>query len=228
MPLALSKKHIRPELKVKIDNKDIQQGTEAKYLGVIMDENLSWAPHVQKVEKKVASSCWALKAISEYVTRDVMKKIYFGIIYAHLFYCISCWGSVPSSRSKKLFTLQKRAVRTIEKVPVTTSSSALFKNLNFLKLQDIYSLRLATIMYKINNGTWMGNTEFKKVSSIHKHFTRSSASDRFYTPKVKTNAAKNSFYYMGPKVYSEIPLSIRKLPINSFKKEVCKRLMQNY
>ena len=84
-------------------------------------------------------------------------------------------------------------------------------------------------MHKINNNSWVGTkTIFRKVSSIHSYYTRAIAQDKYYTPSVKTNIAKNSFYYLGPKIYSEIPLLIRDMSNQRFKTHYSNILINGY
>ena len=133
------------------------------------------------------------------------------------------------TETRKLFILQKRAIRILSRASRTTPSSGLFKELKLLKLSDIYNLRVAMIMHKINNNTWVGTkTIFRKVSSIHNYYTRAIAQDKYYTPTVTTNIAKNSFYYLGPKIYSEIPLLIRDMSNQRFKTHYSKFLINDY
>ena len=36
----------------------ISRTETAKFLGVVMDENLSWKQHINYIEKKIAKKCW--------------------------------------------------------------------------------------------------------------------------------------------------------------------------
>ena len=37
---------------------ELQKCQSAKYFGIILDENLTWKPHIQYLEKKIISSSW--------------------------------------------------------------------------------------------------------------------------------------------------------------------------
>ena len=100
--------------------------------------------------------------------------------------------------------------------------------MKLLKLNDIYKLRVVTIMFKINNGTWVGETDFDKINMIHSHYTRYSAKDIYYSPAINTNVMRQSFCYRGPKEWSLVPLSIKKFPIRLFKIEYSNYLMNSY
>ena len=48
----------------------INQVSTSKYLGVTIDENLTWDDHIDKVAKKIASSIAALKRVRQFVPRQ--------------------------------------------------------------------------------------------------------------------------------------------------------------
>ena len=54
----------------------IKPSTHIKYLGVILDENLSWKYHVQSLSQKLRRANGALCKIRHYVPRDVLLNVY--------------------------------------------------------------------------------------------------------------------------------------------------------
>ena len=48
---------------IKIGPNEIEEVSETKFLGVIIDENLSWEPHVKSLAKKLASCTGCLNQI---------------------------------------------------------------------------------------------------------------------------------------------------------------------
>ena len=102
--LIITNRKINHTFNIKIGDYSLTQSSEVKYLGVILDEKLSWKPHLQFLRSKVASGCWALNKIKQYVNMTSMKTVYYGLVYQRLQYCISCWGGVAPSN---LLSLQK-------------------------------------------------------------------------------------------------------------------------
>jgi hypothetical protein len=227
--MIFTRKRLNHNFKIKIGNKYLAKAPEAKYLGVLIDENLTWKPQIQKIESKIASACWMLSKIKRYMSQDVLRNIYFGLVYPHLFYCISCWGAVQNSRIDKLKKLQNRAIRMIGKASRLSPSSIIFKTLNLLKLEDIYKLRVTTIMFKIINGTWVGNTKLYKITELHSYETRYATQQNYVAPKITTEVKKQSFCYKGPIEWSLVPVDIRKSQsITIFKTNYTKYLMIKY
>ena len=63
-------------------------------------------------------------------------------------YGIHVWGN--SMAIKKIITMQKRAIRTINKV-LHRSTEPLLKSNQILKFEDIYTMRISLFVYDINN-----------------------------------------------------------------------------
>ena len=99
--LVFSKKAI-PKFELKIGNETLMESTQTTYLGITVDNKLKWDLHINKVKSKIASACWAMSKIKHYVNSDVLKKIYFGLIYPHLSYCVTCWGATTRVEEIKI------------------------------------------------------------------------------------------------------------------------------
>jgi hypothetical protein len=64
------------------DLKGITYATEVKFLGLTLDNTLSWKRHIEQVVSKMCSVCYALRNIKAVVTRDTLRIIYFATIHS--------------------------------------------------------------------------------------------------------------------------------------------------
>jgi hypothetical protein len=87
--------------------KGITTATEARFLGLILNNILSWKQHFERVVDKMCSACYALRNIKPVVSQDTLKIIYFAHIPSLLSYGIIFWGN--SKYGKKVFIIQKKA-----------------------------------------------------------------------------------------------------------------------
>ena len=83
-------------------------------------------------------------------------------------------------------------------------------------------------MFKINKNLWLGKLNYINIKSTHNYDTRQSASENYYRPSISTNTAKHCSDFMGPYIWSTIPLSLKLLPIHLFKKEYKAELIKKY
>ena len=99
--------------KLFLGNETIKKVESTKFLGVIIDEKLSWEAHIRFLEARLNSCIIMIKRIKKYVPQTEYLRIYNALFMSHLSYCISCWGGVPSYKLEKIFSIQKRCIRLL-------------------------------------------------------------------------------------------------------------------
>ena len=75
-----------------INGKKIAKVKHTKFLGVVIDEKLSWDDHICYLIKKLRSISGALCRIRHSVPAELYKNIYLALFESHLTYGISVWG----------------------------------------------------------------------------------------------------------------------------------------
>jgi len=79
-----SRKHNPASFKVIVNNHNISPEDNLKYLGVLLDNKLSWKPHVQKVKTQLSRACGVLSKLKHYTTPPVLKVVYNSLIRPYL------------------------------------------------------------------------------------------------------------------------------------------------
>jgi hypothetical protein len=126
------------ELSVTIKNKEIKEENSTNFLGVIIDSNLTWELQIDKICSKISSNLFTIKRLSTISELDVLITIYYGLVYPYLKYGITVWGSCPKRHTKRVFILQKRAIRYIIGLKQTDSCRESFIRLKILTLYSLY------------------------------------------------------------------------------------------
>ncbi len=90
-----------------------QPDKSIKFLGVHMDENLTWTPHLQMVRSKLSRSIFALNKVKNIFPHDILKSLYYSLIHSHMVYGIQAWGN--ATKISQIEILQKRAIRIINR-----------------------------------------------------------------------------------------------------------------
>ena len=103
--LIITNRKLSHQFDVKIIKSPLTQTNQITYLGVIIDNKLSWEPHINHVKNKLANGCWALNKVRRFLNENSLKQIYYGLIYSRLQYCVSCWGGAAKTKIKKLTVL---------------------------------------------------------------------------------------------------------------------------
>ena len=109
-----------------INKQPIKHVSHIKFLGVIVDENLFWSYHIKEITSKIAKSTYQLARIQNFVDDRCRKIFYHAHMNNKLEYVILLFGGAAGHQLRPLKSLQKRAVKLIEKI---SSNDAFNKNM---------------------------------------------------------------------------------------------------
>ena len=128
-----------------IENNVLEQVDNTKFLGVYIDQHLTWKTHVNFIALRF------LNLSGYFIKLKSLLTLYYALIYPHLTCCNLIWASTYVTNLQRIYLLQKRAVRAISKADYKASSKPLFANLKILDVFIIYSLQLSSFMYLYQN-----------------------------------------------------------------------------
>lgn len=201
-------KRTSAECRVLINNQEIEQVKENVFLGIILDENLTWKSHISQVSSKVSKSIGIIRKSSYYLLKSSLRTLYFAMLYPYLQYCNIVWASTYESNLRRLVILQKRAIRIINKSEVDAHTTPIFRNMKLLKFCDINKLQVGQFMFKYKNNLLPQSFKgiFTTNSEVHRYHTRSLHS--FHIPSKRTKLAQFSISYQGPHFFNSLDKKI--------------------
>ena len=94
-----------------IIKKVIRQTTSVKFLGIFLDEYLSWKNHISVVENKVSKNIEIFYKAKNIFSKGGLK--FFTFIHSYLNCGNTAWGSITQTKMKKLASKQRQAIRVI-------------------------------------------------------------------------------------------------------------------
>ena len=86
-----------------------------------------------------------LNKLKHYLPASILKTLYCSLILPHLNYGSLAWGF----DAKRIFKLQKRALRCITNSKFNAHTVPLFKQLNLLKIDDIFFIELHEVLLQV-------------------------------------------------------------------------------
>ena len=95
---------------ITLNGQEMDWVTETKFLGIILDESLSWKPHIYYVRNKISKAAGILKKLRAYVNIDTMVNLYYSFVYPYLLYCVHVWGKTYVTHLECLNIMKKRAL----------------------------------------------------------------------------------------------------------------------
>lgn len=202
---------------IKIGNHVIERQTCVKFLGIHVDENLTWGEHTQVIKSKIASSIYAISRIKNIVPTSYKRTLYFTLVYPYLNYGITLWGSAAKRYRNKIFIMQKKAIRLICNAGYNDHTSQLFISQNVLKLDDIYKLEVSKTIHRFyNNILPMPLRDmFIRVSQIHDRQTRQL--DNLHERRSRTALASRRMKHNGPILWNSLPRYIKESKYDTIK-----------
>ncbi len=211
-----------PECKINltINNESIKQVSEAKLLGMLVDENLSWDRHINTLCSKISRKLGLLKRLQKFLPKDTILMLYNSIVLPHFDYADVIWGTADFKYVNKIYKLQKIAARIITGARRYSRTEPLFRDLKWLPLADRIRSHTATMMYKTMNNLapqYMAEM-FTTVNMVTTRATRSSTSQDLRIPKPHLEIFRRSFQYRGSKIWNELDNSVKHAQtVGSFK-----------
>ena len=77
---------------LKIDNVKIEKVVNFNFLGLTINENMSWKPHVDLLANKISKYTGILNRLKRYLPNYILKTIYYSLIQSNLNYSLLVWG----------------------------------------------------------------------------------------------------------------------------------------
>jgi len=124
------------DLDITLQNNQITDSTNTKFLGLTTSERLSCKCHINHILSRLSSSCYAIKVITPPMSEDTLKMIYYLYVHSIITYSIIFWGN--SLHSIGIFKIQKQIIQIMTKSRSKDSCRQLFRRLEILPLQSQY------------------------------------------------------------------------------------------
>ena len=79
-----------------LNNNEIKFSETVKYLGVILDNSLTFGKHVRVICDKISKNIGLLSKVAHNAPKSVLKMLYYSIVYPYNIYFNSIWEAASS------------------------------------------------------------------------------------------------------------------------------------
>ena len=202
---------------IKINGHIIKEVTSTKFLGVIIDNKMSWLPHIEMLYKKLKSATGILNGIMKNIPEDNYKSLYYALFESHMNYCLTVYGAANKNHTEKLFRVQKHCIRVLfgtreeyldkfntcarvreygkQKLGAEfyskESSKPIFQSLNILAMPNIHNYQTCLEVLKI--------LKFRRPAFLHETYQ---LSQRNNSTLLILPAKENSFTYISSRIWN--------------------------
>ena len=91
--------------------------------------------------------------LSYYLPQNTLLTLYFFLVHTHLIYALSVWASTCKTYLVRLQRLQNKALQIISKTPIKNNITPQFYKLGILKLNDLFTFKIAKITHQFTHKT---------------------------------------------------------------------------
>ena len=210
--LNISPSRTPSSLEITLDNVKMKTQEVAKYLGIFIDEKLTFKSHITHVESKLSRSpgynC-QIKILST-IKLSSLLTLYYALIQSQLLYGLPIWTFTYQTYLTKLRKLQNKAVKILSKAHPRERVNPWYHKLNILKIDNLFQFEIAKLMYQYihNKLPHCFCNYFANLSDSHHYTTRNSSKHNLQLPRFSTFKTQKSFRFVGAKIGNNIPMTL--------------------
>jgi hypothetical protein len=146
------RKPVEYDIKLKLNGKLLVINKEVKYLGLIIDHNLSFSNHLSTLSNKLRKANGAISKIRHVATESVLRSVFNSLFISHLSYASQTWAQNINLNTSRIFKLQKTAARLMTFSDFHAHSKPLFYQLRFLNISDLVKFCNLLLTHQSLNG----------------------------------------------------------------------------
>jgi len=193
-----------------INNKSINKVKLCKYLGITLDDQLTFTNHINSIVTKLRNLCGMYYKLRFLLPQKSLKNLYFALVQPHLTYGLEIYGNTAESNLDPLSKTNNKILRILQNKPMRTHVDTLYRNYNTMNLLSLRNFKLACLIHKFAHHPQelpeVFNQYFTYNRDIHSHNTRTNAS--FHVMQCKTSVGQRSLKVLGCGIWNKLPKSI--------------------
>ena len=155
-------------------NQKLNRVSYIKFLGVTLDENLSFNLHINEVCNKLKNLFHVFYSIRGFLSKENIRTLYYALIYSRIKYGIAVYGQAKASNIKRIQTLQNKLLKVLAGKKYRYPTDKLHNEFDLLKVSDITNQEVLTFVYNFFSNGLPGifNNYYQTFSENHSYNTR--------------------------------------------------------
>ena len=203
---SVTKKYQNVQLS--LSNVKIHQVQTFKYLGVSLDENLTYNSHINRLIRNVSHKMYMLRRVSHLVTEKACILIYKSFILPHLEYGNILYINNTDKNLSKLQRLQNHCLKICMNLDNLTPTNLVHKKAKLNLLKDRRNAQLAKHMFLRTK-----NEKFIERNNPNVRQTRSMTVPKLYVPGFKNSISKKSVIYHGSIYWNKLNYNLKQIEL---------------
>lgn len=209
--MIFSRRKLDSDFNLSIANTPILRKHEARFLGVIIDDKLTWTKHIKTLKSKMSRYIGIMYKIKYLLPLQARMQIFHSFVQSHLNFCSIVWGFSSKTNIESLFTNQKKGMRAVmpgyvnlfykDGCPPAHTKPA-FTNFKVLTVQGVIAKNALIFMHKVNQFPFLlpdsvRNTISPNTPGVDSNFD----SSHEWLAEFGTHVYNKSIFFKGPLIY---------------------------
>ena len=184
--------------------------SEVTSLGVIIDSDLSFSSHINKVSKTSFFHLRNIAKVRPFINQKDAEKLVHAFISSRLDYCNALFTGLPKKNTERLQLIQNSAARLLTRTKKREHISPVLAALHWLPVTFRIDFKVLLLIYKALNGQGPSYIANSLVSYIPSRTLRSSAAGLLEVPSSsRKKIGDAAFVNYAPKLWNTLPIDIK-------------------
>ena len=191
--------------KILIDKFEIKKESFTSFLGIYLDENVTWKPHIDYLCTKVSKNIGILFKSRNYLNKSILIQLYYSFIHSYINYANIAWGSTSKTKLRTLYHCQKHAIRLISFENRFSHTKLLFKDIKALNVYEVNVYKILCFMFQCKiNPSLLIFKDFLTLKTKNKYTLRND--NLLYEPFCRAKFNQFCIAYRAPNLWNKIVL----------------------
>jgi hypothetical protein len=210
-----------------INDSVIKRVNCCKYLGMYVDEKLSWINHIDFIKNKLLKFTGIFYKMRSILPFASCKQLYFALVHPHIVYGVELYANTNDSYIDPLVKMNNKILRILQNKKMKTPVIDLYKSFNTLPVQRLHELYVAKIIQRFVHNCNILPVVYKNYfctnSLVHTHDTRRAKDMHIKT--VSNRHGYRTINQRGCRIWNSLTPELKQIvSIRSFGKQLKKCL----
>ena len=193
---------------LQLDNYNIEKVDSITYLGIDIDENMTFKNHIDKVVRKMRKWLPICHKLKKVIPQDELTRIYFAHIYSVMSYGAVIYLNTYPTHFKRLVNLHRKIINILKQAKscYVNTLMPVFNSKDFLDPEKLYRFKILSIADKIIHHHHMLPGDFLryvKLRLIKSHSARNR--NNFKIPMYKTVTGQRNVTFQIASLWNKLP-----------------------
>lgn len=180
----------------------LEKVTSVKYLGVVLDSNLTFKEHIIHLSSRVRKLIYIFRELRYSADNHIMKMVYQALCQSIIGYCISTWGGAAKTHIIQIERAQRAVLKVCCFKPRLYPTSKLYE---YCQVPSVRQLFIKAIIIKQHPLMLLPETVTRRDNFVS------------LMPQIRTSFCRRFFNFLGPYLYKKIHKELSIIHLNKHK-----------